>query len=239
MVMRPDDLVEIGRRYFADGEQVKFWGSDAIVTKGLSPLEKIILEKINLTQGKVLVLGMGGGREAIPLAQMGFAVTGVDYIPEIVEMAKENAAKHGVRLDALVGDFSTMALPPAYFDLVVLSDRMYSSIPTRKSRVAMLKRTYETLKPGGCFFCMFNWNPIPNFSPKVDLMRKIAAYLTLGNLWYEPGDGLLMGCVYVHAFRDEGEVASEFAEGGFELIHLHIPREKGDTHGVAILRKAK
>ena len=102
MVLRPDDLMAFGRQSYT--KSVKFWGSDDTVNKGLHPLEKEALEKINLTGGKVLVLGLGGGREAIPLARMGFDVTGVDLIPEMADLARENALKHGVRIDARVGD---------------------------------------------------------------------------------------------------------------------------------------
>ncbi len=100
----------------------------------------------------------------------------------------------------------------------------------------MLKKVRETLKPGGWFFCMFHWNPSQDYSPRVERLRKVFAYLSLGNLEYEPGD-MLVG-EFNHAFRDEGELCFEFAEGGFELVHLHIP-ERGDTHGAALLKKPK
>jgi hypothetical protein len=70
----------------------------------------------------------------------------------------------------------------------------------------------------------------------VERLRKISAFLCLGNLSYEPGD-MLGGGEFIHAFRSEGELASEFAEGGFALAHLHIPQEKGDFHGIALLQK--
>lgn len=237
MVMRPDDLVEASRQSYAKRTQVNYWGSDEVMSKGLTPLEKMILEKINLKQGKILILGLGGGREAIPLAKMGFSVIGVDYIPEMVEKAKENAAKHDVQLDAQVGELSHLAPPPATFDLVWLSESMYSCIPTRRRRVELLKKLNEALQPGGWFACMFHWNPIPAFSPQMDRIRKLFAYLTFGNLWYEPGD-LFLGTEFIHGFRDKGELSSEFAEGGFEVIHLYIP-PRGDTKGLAILYKAK
>jgi len=135
-----------------------------------------------------------------------------------------------------VGEFSHLAVAPAAFDLAWLADRMYSCMPTRGRRIEMLKKVRETLKPGGWFFCMFHWNPSQDYSPRVERLRKVFAYLSLGNLEYEPGD-MLVG-EFNHAFRDEGELCFEFAEGGFELVHLHIP-ERGDTHGAALLKKPK
>lgn len=237
MVMRPDDLVELGRQTYARSEEVNFWGSDEIINKGLHPMEKMGLEKINLTQGKVLILGLGGGREAIPLAKMGFSVTGIDFVPEMIDMAKENAARHGVQLDTRVGDLAHLAPPPATFDLVWLSDRMYSCIPTRKRRVEMLRMMHQALRPGGFFACMFYWYPPLRFSPRVDWLRKIFAYLTLGNLWYEPGDVLQGDREFIHRFRDESELSSEFTEAGFEVFHPYIIHEM-EHRGLALLRKA-
>ncbi len=237
MVMRPDDLMEFSRQFYGQGEQVNFWGHQALIDQGLTPLEQEILEKTRLTQGKVLVLAMGGGRDAISLAQRGFSVTGMDFIPELVELARENAARHGVRLEARVGDLSRVAAPPGTFDLAWLSDRMYSCIPTRRRRVEMLQSVYQVLRPGGWFACMFNWFPITRYSPATERVRKLVAYLTLGNIWYEPGDVLLGESEFIHGFKSEGEIASEFAEAGFELGHPLIIQEE-EHRGLALLHKA-
>ena len=236
MVMRPNDLVELSRRTYATPKAVKDFASDKVLTKGLTPAEKTVLEKINLKQGRVLVLGVGGGRDAIALAKKGFAVTGIDYIPAMIEMTREKAAKHGVEIEARVGDFANLDIPGGTFDVVWLAWSMYSSIPTRRKRLETLKRIHETLKLEGWFVCGFHWVPIPGFSPQVDRIRKIFAYLSMGNLWYEPGDMLMGEMEFLHGFRDEDELAAEFAEGGFELIHLHIPQGQ-DGQGLALLYK--
>jgi SAM-dependent methyltransferase len=237
MVMRPDDLQEYGRRRYATARIVNYWGSDNLVTGGLTPLETTALEKTGLSGGRALVLAMGGGREAIPLARMGFAVTGLDYIPAAVEMARENAAKQGVQLDAQVGDYAALATLPGGFDLAVFTCQMYSSIPTRKRRLGLLKKIHAALKPGGWFLCGFWWNPVLSFSPRVEWLRKMFACLSLGNFWYEPGD-VLGGVEFIHAFRSEAELVAEFTAGGFAVTYLHIPSQKDDTVGMALLQKA-
>jgi SAM-dependent methyltransferase len=237
MVMRPDDLVEFSRQTYADSGQVNHFASSETVDRGLIPLEKEILEKISLTQGKVLVLGLGGGREAIPLAKMGFSVTGVDFIPELVELARENAAKHGVQIEARVGELTQLALPPSTFDLVWLSDRMYSCIPTRERRINMLKKMHAALRPGGWFACMFYWYTIPGFSPPMEFLRKVFAYLSLGNLSYEPGDVLHGEIEFIHRFDNESDLDAEFTAGGFEVIHPYLFRPV-EHRGAALLHKA-
>lgn len=237
MVMRPDDLLEFGRQNYAKDHELKYWGSNEIVNQGLTSLEKEILKKINLTQGNVLILALGGGREAIALAKRGFSISGIDFIPQMVAMAKENAAKHGVYIDAQVGELTCLAPPPASFDLVWLSDRMYSCIPTRRRRVKMLRQMYQALRPGGWFACMFFWLPTPRFSPRVDEIRKLFAYFTLGNLSYERGDILYRENEFIHTFGNEAELHSEFHEAGFELPHPLIIRER-ELGGFALLHKA-
>jgi len=237
MVMRPDDLVEFSRQTYAGSDQVKYWTSPETLNRGLMPMEKALLEKLNLTRGKVLVLGVGGGREAIPLAKMGFAVTGVDFIPELARLAEENAAKQGVLIEARVGELTQLTLPPAAYDLVWLSDRMYSCIPTRTRRIAMLKKMHQALRPGGWFACMFYWYPTPSFSPAVEWLRKAFAYLSLGNLSYEPGDVLHGEIEFIHRFGNESDLDAEFTDGGFEVIHPYLIKPE-EHRGLALLRKA-
>lgn len=72
---------------------------------------KITSEKIPLKQGRVLVLCMGGGREAIALAQRGFEVVGVDFVPEVLEKARENAAPGRCHHRVAAGDLR-IGCPP-------------------------------------------------------------------------------------------------------------------------------
>ena len=54
--------------------------------RGLNDDEQKLLAELPEATGKnLLLLGVGGGREAIPLAGMGFRVTGVDYAAAMVE----------------------------------------------------------------------------------------------------------------------------------------------------------
>jgi 2-polyprenyl-3-methyl-5-hydroxy-6-metoxy-1,4-benzoquinol methylase len=191
------------------------------------------LEQVPVKTGRLLLLGVGGGREAIPLARLGFEVTGVDFLPQMVQTAQENAARQGVHLEGLVQEISAVDVPPGSYDLVWLSYEMYSSVPTRQRRVRMLRHIHQALRPGGYFICTYHWQTEEMFSPKVESVRKIFALLTLGNLQYEPGDMLWSNSEFLHAFSSEDEIKSEFAAGGFAVLHLHIP-ETGVNGGGSI-----
>ncbi len=52
---------------------------------------------------RALDIGCGTGRNAIPLAKLGFDVVGIDIAPTAIEMAERNAEKAGVDIELLVG----------------------------------------------------------------------------------------------------------------------------------------
>ncbi len=235
MVMRPDDLVEFSRQTYAREKMVKSFGPQDLVYPTLHLDEQTLLDKVPLKKGKLLLLGVGGGREAIPLAQMGFEVMGVDFVPAMVEKAKENAVRHGMKIEGLVQEISKIDVPAGSHDIVWLSAAMYSCVPTKGRRVEMLKKINNALKPGGYFLCQFRWATKEGPAHLWELARRIVAFLTLGNLRYEKGDTLSYNMEFIHGFSQEDEARSEFAEGGFEMIYLHISEET--LLGGAVLRK--
>jgi len=232
MVMKPDDLVEYSRQTYARSHNVASWASDMNVRPGLRPEELALVEQLPKRGTlRVLLLGVGGGREAIPLAQMGFDVTGVDFIPAMIEAAKANADHAGVCIEGIVQEISRLDVPAESFDVVWLSAAMYSCMPTRARRVAFLRRVRHALKPGGHFLCQFHWGAPDKFSRKAEWVRRAFALLTLGNRTYEPGDTLWHNIEFIHGFQSEEELRAEFVAGGFRIVYLHIsdPMPRGEA----------
>src|SRR5690349_19347101 len=56
------------------------------------------------TPGKALDLGCGAGIFSVYMAKSGYQVTGVDFIPEALEMAKKYARENGVSVRFLQQD---------------------------------------------------------------------------------------------------------------------------------------
>jgi len=235
MVMRPEDLVEYTRQTYSRPKNVEAWTGKDVVDPGLSPEEKTYLNDIPQEKGSLLLLGIGGGREAIPLAKRGFKVTGIDFVPDMVKKAKENALKRGVKIEAFVQNISEINFPASSYDIVWLSYNMYSCLPTRKRRIEMLRKIYNVLKPQGYFLCQFFWYTKPGFPKSTEIARKIFVFLTLGNLWYEKGDMLWGDREFIHGFSSEHLLKSEFEDGGFEVVKIYIPEES--PKGAAILRR--
>lgn len=235
IVMRPVDLIEFSRQIYANPEDVKDWGSKDQVDLGLSKPEKDLLEKIPIKQGRLLLLGVGGGREAIPIAKTGFSVTGVDFINGMVEKAKENALRHGVKITGLVQEISQLKVPEESYDVVWLSAAMYSSIPTKERRIRMLQKIWKALQSGGYCVCQFYWDRRYRPDPKWEFARRTIAWLTLGNLFYEKGDMLWGNIEFIHAFSSEEELEYEFKLGGFKTFHIQFPDKS--RRGGALLQK--
>jgi SAM-dependent methyltransferase len=90
--------------------------------------------------GRALDVGMGQGRNAIYLAQQGWAVTGFDPADKAVALAEEEAKRLGVKLTTRVVRDDQFDFGKDQWDLVVLS-----YVGARD----LVARVFESLKPGG------------------------------------------------------------------------------------------
>lgn len=235
LIMKPDDLVEFSRRSYAKPESIESWVEDSLVDSGLTAEEQDLLETFPSRSGNLLLLGVGGGREAIPLAQMGFQVTGVDYVAAMIDRARENAARHGVRMEGLVQEVSRLDVREDSYDIVWLSRAMYSCVPTRVRRVAMVRRIARALRPGGLLICQFSFRPGPPQPSRGGSARRIIASSGLGNPAYEDGDTLWLNVEFLHEFGSEDAVRSELEEGGLSVQQLRTGQL--GNRGSAVCRK--
>lgn len=235
--MRANDLVEFSRRSYARPGQVTAWGNEEFVAGGLSAAEQELLARSPVQSGKLLLLGIGGGREALALANQGFHVTGVDFIPAMVERALENARMRGVAMEGIAMESTSLKLPENEYDLVWFSPRQYSVTPTRKRRIALLRKLHAALRPAGCVICQFHWDPARSPSSRSFALHRFLAWITCGYLGYEPGDMLWRQSEFLHAFSDRQELLREFTAAGFAVEHLET-HDEGVT-GAAMLRKPK
>ena len=90
--------------------------------------------------GTALDVGMGQGRNAIYLAQQGWAVTGFDPADKAVAQANATAAKRGVKLTTVIQGSEDFDFGENRWDLVVLS---YVTVRDIAGKVV------RALKPGG------------------------------------------------------------------------------------------
>jgi SAM-dependent methyltransferase len=98
--------------------------------------------------GTALEFGIGTGRIALPLADRGVAVAGVDNSDAMLERLR---AKPGAeRIHAVHGDFATTRLDQQ-FDLVYLVFNTISNLTTQDAQVACFENAAAHLRSGGHF----------------------------------------------------------------------------------------
>jgi len=236
MVMRPNDLVRLSRETYGKAGAVTYWKSAEFVGSGLYEPEAELLQRLPRQQGRLLLLGVGGGREAIPLIQAGFQVTGVDYLAEYATAAQENARKCGLPLETRVGEISNLDLAAETFDVIWFSHAIYSFVPTRQRRIAMLKTLHRALADDGRMVCQFHWDPALHRRQRQRRLAHLLAWLTQGNIRYQTGDMLWRNQEFVHAFGSENEIAGECGSAGLKIDHFFI--FPGWPRGGALLSKA-
>ncbi|MBD3386645.1 methyltransferase domain-containing protein [candidate division KSB1 bacterium] len=236
MVMRSDDLIEFSRQTYSKPKAVESWSESEIVNSGLNKHEEQLFKDMGSKRGRMLLLGIGGGREVIPLAKAGFSITGIDFVADMVSNAEKFAAARGITLRGLVQEISSLQLESDYYDVIWLSGAMYSTIPTSKRRIRTLETFSRALKADGNVICQFHWDQSASISGFSLNFRKLFALLTLGNLSYETGDQLWGHAEFVHAFSSKGELENEFNKGGFKMTGFRLFQNW--HRGAAILIKA-
>ena len=69
--------------------------------------------------GRALDVAMGVGRNALYLASLGYEVTGIDVSGVAVERCRQEAARRGLRIEAVQADLESYQLPRAAYDIVI------------------------------------------------------------------------------------------------------------------------
>lgn len=225
MVMKPDDLLAFNLDTYSRADSVEAWGRDDLIESGLNPEESSLLQNLSMREGQLLLLGAGGGREAISLARAGFQVTVLDFVPAMVETCLAHAKKRGLNLRGEVLEVSRFEGRGRVFDVIWISGGLYSSIPSRRRRVEMLRRLKGSVGSGGVIVCQWYWRDAHRLSPLAEAGRTLFSTLTRGNLFYEKGDILLSHREFIHAFSSRQDLEREFREAGLEPACLVLSEE--------------
>jgi SAM-dependent methyltransferase len=98
--------------------------------------------------GRALELGIGTGRIALPLAQRGVPVQGIDMSKAMV--ARLHAKPGGEDIAVTIGDFATTTVDGS-FSLAYLVFNTISNLTTQAAQVACFRNVAAHLEPGGCF----------------------------------------------------------------------------------------
>jgi SAM-dependent methyltransferase len=101
---------------------------------------------------RVLVAGSGSGREVFALEELGYVVSGVDFSPRMIEVARAEARRRGSSASFAAADLRSHDEAVASLDAVVFTYDVYSFVPELRDREALLTRVCRWLRPGGAVF---------------------------------------------------------------------------------------
>jgi SAM-dependent methyltransferase len=138
-------------------KQQKTWASGdyGAVAALIQPISDKLVEAVDLAAGsRVLDVATGTGNAAIAAARCLCTVTGVDYVPELLERAAERAAAEHLAISFVEGDAEALPCADGEYD-AVLSVVGVMFAPNQEQIAAELLRV---VRAGGTIG-LVNWTP--------------------------------------------------------------------------------
>ncbi len=114
--------------------------------------QKAFLDVADQITGSILDSGCGTGEITLHFASLGREVTGIDFLPEPIQQAKEKAADRGLAAKFMVMDALALNELPEVFDSIIDSGlfHVFSDSDRRRYVEGLAAR----LKPGGRLFLL-------------------------------------------------------------------------------------
>ena len=165
-----------------------------------------------------LEFGCGSGPICCFLAARGWTVRGIDVSPTALEMARQNAAQRGLKVQYDAADICSMAEHPDRYDLVIDGHCLHCLVYDEHRREA-LTAIHRLLKPEGLFLAEtmishpalivkgnYRIDPQGVLSIKVDNPKGQDDAFKSGSEWFAPYRRLLTADQVSTELRDMGFV---------------------------------
>jgi SAM-dependent methyltransferase len=145
-------------------------GDYAEIATLIVPIAERLADAADLRAGSsVLDVATGSGNAAIAAARLGAVVTGIDYVPSLLERGRERAAVERVSIDFREGDAEEIPFPDESFDATLsVVGSMFA--PNHARAAAELARVTQ---PGGTI-ALASWTPDGFVG---DMFRTIAGHV--------------------------------------------------------------
>jgi SAM-dependent methyltransferase len=120
--------------------------ADMFDPESVEPVVDFLVELVG--EGRALELGIGTGRIALPLAQKGVPVHGIDLSRAMTSRLQEKPG--GEQIGVSIGDFATTTVEGT-FSVAYLVFNTIHNLTTQAEQVACFRNVAAHLEPGGCF----------------------------------------------------------------------------------------
>jgi SAM-dependent methyltransferase len=135
--------------------------SDAISSPAaVKPVVDVLAEYAG--DGGALEFGIGTGRIALPLAERGVRVAGIDNSDAMLRRLRDKPGAD--RIDAVLGDFATTKVD-GEFDVVFLVFNTISNLTMQDAQVACFQNAADHLRSGGRFVIENNVPALQSLPP--------------------------------------------------------------------------
>lgn len=153
--------------------------------------------------GAALEFGIGTGRIALPLAERGVAVSGIELSPDMAARLRAKPGGHAVPV--VIGDMVT-ARVDGTFQVVYLVFNTIGNLETQERQVACFQHAAAHLGPGGCFVVEMTVPDLRRLAPGQDTV--VFAHGP-GYVGYDHYDDLVAQHAVSHHVMTGGPVARE------------------------------
>ena len=214
------------QRIFADGSYLRLWSSHLTPERTEREVAGI-LDLLRPTPGAaILDLACGQGRIAVPLAQRGYRVTGLDLSEQLLDVARAAADAAGVIVEWHRADMRDIPAEWAgRFDYIINIFTAFGYFEAEAENQRVLAGVARALKPGGRFL--------------IESMNRDGVMGGFRERGWRAADGLLV-CTEVRLdpIRGIASTVDQWDEGGERQSLHHTVRLYTPTELTAMLRAA-
>jgi SAM-dependent methyltransferase len=136
---------------FFDGDYLRIFGPVLPEERTAAEVEMVV-ERLGMPPGaRLLDLCCGPGRHALPLALLGYRMTGLDLSRPLLDRAADLAADLGQRLSLVRADMRRLPFADASFDAVLNLFNAFGYLEDDAQDELVLQEVARVLRPGGRF----------------------------------------------------------------------------------------
>ncbi len=128
---------------------------------------------------QILELAIGSGRMALPLAEMGFEISGIEGSTEMVDLLRKKSGGNDIPI--VIGDYADVAIEGP-FDHVFLVYNTLFNLPSQEAQLRCFKNVADRLNKNGTFLIE---TFVPDFSDFENGQRMRTMKIDMHSAWIE------------------------------------------------------